>query len=161
MIASRQSSAKSIARTSLAFYIRDESRAADCELVVVPVKVKRKVERDEVVLSHACRSGRDAGLAGSIGALASVLLHRGETTWQQRRNVVAKQRLRRPPEHASGAKRPEAHRRARARARVQGRRQLVVRPPARARVSGGSALRAKQTEKPAISPAFLRSRASP
>jgi hypothetical protein len=94
------------------------------------------------VWSHACRSGRDAGLAGSIGALVRVLLHRGETTWQQRRDVVAKRRPRRAPERASGARQPVAHRRARARARVQGKRQPVAQL-----ASGGSSLRAKPNGK--------------
>src|SRR6478736_1507814 len=48
--------------------------------------------------------------------LARVLLHRGETTWQQQESVAAKPRPKRPPEHASGAKRRAAHRHARARA---------------------------------------------
>jgi hypothetical protein len=130
MIASSQSSGKSIARTSLAFYIRDELRpvianSSSCFLF----------------WSHACRSGRDAGLAGSIGALVRVLLHRGETTWQQRRNVVVKPRLRRP--HAVGVRRPAALRRAKVRARVREKRRPV---PRHAR-SGASARRGKVSGK--------------
>ncbi len=130
MIASRQSAANSIARTSLAFYIRDELRAA-----------MRARRRNVFVRSHACRSGRDAGLAGSIVALVRVLLHRGETTWQQRRDAVAKRRLRRP--HAGGVRRPAALRRARAHARVRGKR----RPVQRLARSGVSSLRGKPNGK--------------
>jgi len=120
MIASSQSSAKSIARTSLAFYIRDESR-----------KVMR-ARRRAFVWSHACRSGRDAGLAGSIGALVRVPLHRGETTWQQRRRRAAE-----------GPKHNVAHRPARAREHVRGKR----RPAPQLVRSGGSSLRAKANGK--------------
>src|ERR1700682_3876831 len=128
MIASSQSPRKSIARTSLAFYIRDES------LVVM------RSRRRAFVWSHACRSGRDAGLAGSIGALVRVLLHRGETTWQQRRDVVAKPRLRRA---AEGPKHNVAHRPARVRARVRGKK-----PPApRLARSVASSLRGKANRK--------------
>lgn len=129
MIASNQSTAKSIARTSLAFYIRDESRAAMrarrrsvCLVTRVPVRTRCRTRRFHRVLVR-------------------ILLHRGETTWQQRRDVVANRRLRRPP-GASGVKRPVAHRRAKARARVQEKRQPVARL-----VSGGSALRAKPNGK--------------
>jgi len=128
MIASSQSPRKSIARTSLAFYIRDES------LVVM------RSRRRAFVWSHACRSGRDAGLAGSIGALVRVLLHRGETKWQQRRDVVAKPPLRRA---AEGPKHNVAHRPARARGRVRGKR----RPAPQLGKSGGSSRRAKASGK--------------
>ena len=121
MIASRQSTANSIARTSLAFYIRDELRAA--------VRARR---RNVFVRSHACRSGRDAGLTCSIVALVRVLLHRGETTWQQRRRRAAE-----------GPKRNAAHRPARARARVRGKR----RPAPRLARSGASSLRGKSNGK--------------
>jgi hypothetical protein len=121
MIASRQSAANSIARTSLAFYIRDELRAA--------VRARR---RNAFVRSHACRSGRDAGLAGSIVALVRVLLHRGETTWQQRRRRAAE-----------GPKPNAAHRPARARARVRGKR----RPAPRLARSGASSLGARANGK--------------
>src|ERR1700682_2798426 len=113
MIASNQSSAKSIARTSLAFYIRDQSRTV------------MRAGRRAFIWSHACRSGRDAGLAGSIGALVRVLLHRGETKWQQRRDVVAKPPLRRA---AEGPKHNVAHRPARVRARVRGKKRPAPRP---------------------------------
>ena len=126
MIAWDQSSGKSIARTSLAFYIRDESR-----LVIA------SSSSCCLFWSHACQSGRDAGLAGSIVAPVRVLLHRGETTWQQRRNVVAKPRLRRP--HAVGVRRTAALRRGKARARVREKRRPV---PQLAR-SGASARRGK------------------
>ena len=120
---SEKSTAKSIARTSLAFYIRDELRAA-----------MRARRRSQFGWWLACRSGRDAGLAGSTRELVRVLLHRGETTWQQRR--------RRPL--AKEARRPAAHRRARALVHARGTRQHA-RPRV---VSAGSSLRDK-TEKPA------------
>jgi hypothetical protein len=120
ILASSQSSAKSIARTSLAFYIRDESR------------IVTRAGRRALVWSHACRSGRDAGLAGSIGALVRVPLHRGETTWQQRRRRAAE-----------GPKHNVAHRPARARARVRGKK----RPAPQLAKSGGSSLRAKANGK--------------
>jgi hypothetical protein len=141
MIASSQSSGKSIARTSLAFYIRDESR-----------QVIANSSLCFLLWSHACRSGRDAGLAGSIGALVRVLLHRGETTWQQRRNVVAKPRLRRP--HAVGVRRPAALRRAKVRARVRGKR----RPVPRLAKSGARARRGKVSGKAGDIAGFFASR---
>jgi hypothetical protein len=125
MFAPIQSSGKSIARTSLAFYIRDESRAVIASSSSCRSRSGKRLRRGEVVWSHACQSGRDAGLAGSIGAPASVLLHRGETTWQQRRNVVANPRLRRP--HAVGVPRPAALRPGRARVRVREKRRPVPR----------------------------------
>ena len=114
MNARDQSSGNSIARTSLAFYIRDESR-----LVIA------SSSSCFLFWSHACRSGRDAGLAGSIGALVRVLIHRGETTWQQRRNVVANRRQKRP--RVAVVRRLAALRRARARARVRGKKRPVPR----------------------------------
>jgi hypothetical protein len=129
MIASSQPTAKSIARTSLAFYIRGESRAvmrarrrSVCLVTRVPVRTRCRARRFHRVLVR-------------------ILLHRGETTWQQRRDVVANRRLRRPP-GANGVKRPVAHRRARARERVQEKKQPVAQL-----VSGGSSLRAKPNGK--------------
>jgi hypothetical protein len=57
MIASRQSVAKRIARTSLAFYIRDESRPLNCELVVLPVN---REGRGGTKLAGHTRAGQDA-----------------------------------------------------------------------------------------------------
>ena len=119
MTTSEKSTTKSIARTSLAFYIRDELRAA-----------MRARRRSRFGWWLACRSGRGAGLAGSTRELVRVLLHRGETTWQQRR--------RRPL--AKEARRPAAHRRARALGHARGTRQHA-RPRV---VSAGSSLQAKQ-----------------
>jgi hypothetical protein len=141
MTASIQSSGKSIARTSLAFYIRDESRVVIASSSSCLSRTRKSSRRDEVDWSHACQSGRDAGLAGSIGALASVLLHRGETTWQQRRNVVANPRLRRP--RAVGVPRHAALRRARVRVRVREKR----RPVPRLARSGASRRRGKANGK--------------
>ena len=125
MIAPIQSSGKSIARTSLAFYIRDESRAVIASSSSCRSRSGKRLRRGEVVWSHACQSGRDAGLAGSIGALVRVLIHRGETTWQQRRNVVANRRQKRP--RVAVVRRLAALRRARARARVRGKKRPVPR----------------------------------
>src|SRR5450759_5541652 len=91
MARSRKSAAERIARTSLAFYIRDE---------LLTLILSSSSQSVRLVL--ACRSGRDAGLAGSTRELVRVLLHRGETPWQQRR----RRRL------AKGARRPAPHRRA-------------------------------------------------
>ena len=60
-----------------------------------------------VWLRLACRSGRDAGLASSTMVLVRVLLHRGETTWQQRRGADVKK-------PARGRKAPAESRAARA-----------------------------------------------
>jgi hypothetical protein len=91
--------ANSIARTSLAFYIRDELQA-----------VMRARRRNEVCLRLACRSGRDAGLASSTMEQVSDLLHRGETTWQQRRGADVKK-----PAHGKAPAESRAARAARGR----------------------------------------------
>src|SRR6266403_60761 len=128
MTTSEESTAKSIARTSLAFYIRDDLRAE--------MRARRCHQYDRWL---ACRSGRGAGLAGSTWELVRVLLHRGETTWQQRR--------RRPL--AEEARRPAAHRRARARAHARG-----TRRHARPRASAGSSLLNKENGKAGASRLF-------
>jgi hypothetical protein len=61
MARSRESAAERIARTSLAFYIRDEL------LTLISSSSSQSVR-----LVLACRSGRDAGLAGSTWELVRV-----------------------------------------------------------------------------------------
>jgi hypothetical protein len=129
MIARRQSAANSIARTSLAFYIRDQLRAAirlvpsssSCTVIRVPVRTR-------------CRTRRFHRGAGESSTSS------WRTTWQQRRDAVASRRLRKP--HARGAKRPVAQQPAREHARVRGRRRLVLQL-----ASAGSALSSEAKEK--------------
>ena len=66
------------------------------------------------------QSGRDVAHSDSIGEPASVFTSSWRDQWQQRRDVVARPRLREAQRHAAGARQPAAQQRAKAHARAHG-----------------------------------------